>query len=117
VVFKGKKIDESFVIRIISASKNEIKKIGKAKAILKLSENQKLRKKDKLENDETTFDFYQKVANFHDLTINFSTRMSIVFLSFETQITTNSNLTFKLSSNFSSPFVIITNESQWFFYF
>ena len=119
VAFKGKMIEERYLVRLITGSfdntnytHSSLPKLGKVRAIL-VTDSPASGKKEVLENEETLFDTSQKAAIFQKLKINVSTRMSLVSLRFVAEMEGERGRRWTVQSNNSSPLVIITNESQW----
>lgn len=112
VLFKGKVTPESFSVKLISGEISSIQSIGQVKASL-VSDNFTYKShKAPLEHHTVAFDKSRYDAQFKNLSVNISTRMNLISIQFETTIT-SMNQTHTLVSEVSSPFIVITNESQW----
>lgn len=58
-------------------------------------------------------DFFHRLATFHSLKVQVSTRMSPVYLKFGIQVQQSSGVSPIIQSLPSYPLIVITNESQW----
>jgi len=58
-------------------------------------------------------DNLQRVALFHNVKVNVSTRMAPVYLKFSVQAQTAKGGSQLIESSLSYPLIVITNESQW----
>mgnify|MGYP005992822167 CR=1 FL=1 len=112
VTFKGKTLENNFTVRLLSGAGVEYQNISKIKAQL-VSEERTWKTAKPLENDEATMDFYHRIATFHNLKIQVSSRMSSVYLKFGIQVQQVSGVSPIIQSHPSYPMIVITNESQW----
>jgi len=58
-------------------------------------------------------DSFSYIATFHNLKVNVSTRMSMVYLKFQARVHVASSTQATVESSCSTPIIVITNESQW----
>jgi len=112
VTFKGKALEDTFTVRLLSGAGTVYQNISKVKAQL-VSEERTWKTDKTLSSDETSMDFYHLVASFLHLKIEVSTRMSAVFLKFGIQVQQESGVSPIIQSPPSYPLIVITNESQW----
>jgi len=112
VIFKGKVIEEPFTVHIITAMHQDIHSFTKVKASLVSDERQwKLGKT--LENEFANMDSTTRIAQFQELKINVSTRMTPINLRFSVGVTGQRGAVTTVESGISWPIIVITNESQW----
>lgn len=112
VLFKGKTLEDNYVLALLSGSNVNIQNISKVKAIL-VAEEKNWKNKKPIENDVQAMDSMKRVLTFHNIKLNVSTRMSMVYLKFAVQVTLQNGGTHTIESAGSSPIIVITNESQW----
>ncbi len=113
VLFKGKTLEDTYVLVLLTGSNVNIQNISKVKAIL-VAEEKNWKSKKPIENEVQSMDATKRVSLFHNIKLNVSTRMSMVYLKFAVQVTLGQNGgTHTIESAGSSPIIVITNESQW----
>eukprot|EP01102_Stenamoeba_stenopodia_P004909 TRINITY_DN1540_c0_g1_i2.p1 TRINITY_DN1540_c0_g1~~TRINITY_DN1540_c0_g1_i2.p1 ORF type:complete len:380 (+),score=83.56 TRINITY_DN1540_c0_g1_i2:343-1482(+) len=112
VIFKSKSMDDAFTVQLFTAPCAEIQSTTKVKAKL-VSEEPNWKVDNPIENDEVSLDAYHKLAKFNHFKIHISTRMSMVKLRFTATVTPSKGAVTPVQSEGSSPFIVITNESQW----
>lgn len=112
VLFKGKTLEDNYVLALLTGPNVNIQNISKVKAIL-VAEEKNWKNKKPIENDVQTMDSMKRVLTFHNIKLNVSTRMSMVYLKFAVQVTLQSGGMHTIESAGSSPIIVITNESQW----
>lgn len=112
VLFKGKMLEDNYVLALLTATNVNIQDISKVKAIL-VAEEKNWKNKKPIENDIQPMDSMKRVLTFHNIKLNVSTRMSMVYLKFAVQVTLQNGGTHTIESAGSSPIIVITNESQW----
>lgn len=112
VVFKGKVVEDPYVVHLITAAHQDVQSFGKVKANM-VSEDHNWKAVAAVENDLAAMDAFQRIALFHNVKINVSTRMSPVHLKFAMQVVNSKNQPVTVESPISYPLIVITNESQW----
>lgn len=112
VVFKGKVVEDPYVVSLITAAHQDLQSFGKVKANM-VSEDHNWKSVAAVENDLAAMDAFQRIALFHNVKINVSTRMTPVHLKFAMQVVTSKNQPITVESPISYPLIVITNESQW----
>jgi len=113
VLFKGKTLEDSYVLVLLSGSNVSIQNISKVKAIL-VADEKSWKTKKPIENEIQSMDPMKRVSLFHNIKLNVSTRMSMVYLKFGVQVQlAHDGGTHAIESAGSSPIIVITNESQW----
>ena len=112
VTFKGKSLEDNYTVRLLSGAAVQYQNISKIKAQL-VSDERTWKTSNPLENSESSMDFYHRVATFHQMKLQVSTRMSAVYLKFGIQVQQESGVSPVIQSSPSYPLIVITNESQW----
>mmetsp|Transcript_8438 Transcript_8438/g.21313 ORF Transcript_8438/g.21313 Transcript_8438/m.21313 type:complete len:661 (-) Transcript_8438:84-2066(-) len=119
VVFKGKSLEDSFVLRLITGTQTTVKAASMVRSTL-LSDAEKKWKTDKpVLNGEARLESaqqhqtYQKLCSLSNVKINVSTRMNVVHLQFVVQLNTADRSATTVKSTPLYPVIVITNESQW----
>merc|ERR1712137_364911 len=113
VTFKNKALEDNYTVRLLSGAGTKYKNISKIKAQLVSEDNTWKKTTKPLDNDETSMDFYHRIATFHHLKVQVSTRMSAVYLKFGIQVQQENGVSPVIQSHPSYPLIVITNESQW----
>jgi hypothetical protein len=108
-VFKGKNLESSFIIQLITGSQIEIKSVNDVKATMSGQEYSKIKP---VENNTAKMD-KTFTAEFPGIKINISTRMAPIQIQFSCNIKEMSGEVIHVESEFSNPIIAITNESQW----
>lgn len=113
VLFKGKTLEDTYVLGLLTGSNVTVQNVSKVKAIL-VAEEKNWKSKKPIENDVQSMDALKRVSLFHNIKVNVSTRMSMVYLKFALQVTLGQGGgAHTIESAGSSPIIVITNESQW----
>jgi len=113
VLFKGKTLEDTYVLGLLTGSNVTVQNVSKVKAIL-VAEEKNWKSKKPIENDVQSMDALKRVSLFHNIKVNVSTRMSMVYLKFALQVTLGQGGgSHTIESAGSSPIIVITNESQW----
>jgi hypothetical protein len=113
VLFKGKTLEDTYVLGLLTGSNVTVQNVSKVKAVL-VAEEKNWKSKKPIENDIQSMDAVKRVSLFNNIKVNVSTRMSMVYLKFAVQVTLGQNGgTHTVESAGSSPIIVITNESQW----
>lgn len=115
VVFKEKPIEERYSISILTASQQDIVVDKHMTALLNYGDIQVKPGTSTLSHHITPIDssMNERRANFDQLTVNISTRMSPISVKFQTLIS-KASFQSPVATASSMPFIVITNESQWF---
>ncbi len=111
VLFKQRVTDSQYCVDLVCGTRSNIEKASAVQAVLSDEESFKCAKP--IDNDKKNFDEKNR-ATFPDIKINVSTRMVPVYLRFQCHVMEkNKKAVVPLSSPYSNPFIVITNESQW----
>lgn len=115
VVFKEKPIEERYSISILTASQQDIAVDKHMSAILNFGEIQVKAGTATLGHHVVPVDssMNERRASFDQLTVNISTRMAPISVKFQTLVSKGSFQS-PVATAPSFPFIVITNESQWF---
>jgi len=73
VLFKGKTLEDSYVLVLLSGSNVSIQNISKVKAIL-VADEKSWKTKKPIENEIQSMDAMKRVSLFHNIKLNVSTR-------------------------------------------
>eukprot|EP01087_Luapelamoeba_hula_P005728 TRINITY_DN1578_c0_g1_i1.p1 TRINITY_DN1578_c0_g1~~TRINITY_DN1578_c0_g1_i1.p1 ORF type:complete len:586 (+),score=130.15 TRINITY_DN1578_c0_g1_i1:247-2004(+) len=113
VLFKGKTLEDSYVLILLTGSNVNVQTISKVRAIL-VADEKSWKTKKPIENETQNMDPMKRISIFHNIKLNVSTRMSMVYLKFGVQVQlAGDGGTHAIESAGSSPIIVITNESQW----
>ena len=115
VVFKEKPIEESYTVAVLTASQQNIKVEKHMTAILNSGEIQVKAGTATLGNHTAPVEgnVTERKAKFDALSVNISTRMAPISLKFQTSVERGTFFA-SIATAPSFPFIVITNESQWF---
>src|SRR5690606_35329584 len=113
VLFKGKTLEDTYVLGLLTGSNVTVQNVSKVKDIL-VAEVKNWKSKKPIENDVQVMYALKRVSLFHNIMVNVSTRKSMVYLKVALQITLGHGCgSHTIESAGSSPIIVITNESQW----
>jgi hypothetical protein len=115
VVFKEKPIEETYNVSVLTASQQDITVDKHMTAILNSGEIQVKAGTSTLSNHVVPVDWNvnERRAKFDGLSVNISTRMAPISVKFQTVVSRGS-FHASVTTTPSFPFIVITNESQWF---
>lgn len=116
VVFKGKAIEDRYVIQLVTSLPDSLMQSHKDTKIIATvctEDNNPFKGKNVLSGNSTTLTT-DKLAVFQGMKALVSTRMSLVHLFFELKNKANVTLASTLhEKQYNSNIIVITNESQW----
>eukprot|EP01130_Rhizamoeba_saxonica_P017861 TRINITY_DN876_c0_g1_i4.p1 TRINITY_DN876_c0_g1~~TRINITY_DN876_c0_g1_i4.p1 ORF type:complete len:616 (-),score=104.47 TRINITY_DN876_c0_g1_i4:1129-2976(-) len=111
VIFKGKVMENPFVLRLLHGATYKVDNTSEVVALLE-THGLKHKVKNPLVNDVSQLDGYLFHAHFNNIKVNISSRMNVLNLKFAVNVRIgDSNV--QVESSLSNPFIVITNESQW----
>jgi len=113
VIFKGKSLEDRYTLKLLTSSNVTFPADTDRVKCHIVSEERSWKTAKPLENDETALDIPTRVATFHQLKLQVSTRMSMVNLKFVLMQTKGNKAQPVAQSELSCPLIVITNESQW----
>lgn len=115
VVFKEKPIEERYSISVLTASQQDVVVDKHMQAILNYGDVQVKPGAATLAHHIVPVDssMNERRASFDQLTVNISTRMTPISVKFQTLVSKGSFQS-PVATAHSFPFIVITNESQWF---
>eukprot|EP01125_Pyxidicula_operculata_P019847 TRINITY_DN721_c4_g2_i2.p1 TRINITY_DN721_c4_g2~~TRINITY_DN721_c4_g2_i2.p1 ORF type:complete len:724 (+),score=272.31 TRINITY_DN721_c4_g2_i2:304-2172(+) len=111
VMFKGKMMEGSYTVSLLTGASDHFSHISEIQATL-IAEGVNYKSKKPIENGSSKLDSFQKQAIFNNMKVNVSTRMTMVSVKFNVDVTSADSKTV-VESPTSYPFIVITNESQW----
>lgn len=115
VLFKEKPIEEPYVVSILTASQQDITVDRNMTAVLEAGELQVKPGTEMLSDHVMAVDWSlnDKKSTFSSLAVNVSTRMAPISLRFFTTVSRGAFHS-QVSTSPCFPFIVITNESQWY---
>jgi len=112
IITKGKCIEESICVQLMTGANVNFQSVSEIKAILQMDNSQPKSSSKSLEGETERMDDFSRSAKFN-LKFLHGTRKNLATLKFNTQIQVSGGPRLALESNVSSHFVVITNECQF----